>query len=155
MEVTYSCHHCHRTCVEADFDESTRELVCAHCGQQIELPVGAVIDGKLTRCVVCPCRELFVRKDFNQRLGVAVIVTGFALSTVAWAFRRPLWTFAILFATAAIDMVLYFTVGNLVQCYRCHAEYRGLGDLESYEQFSLETHERFRQEAARVEASKR
>ena len=150
MQITYSCHQCDATCVADDVTESTTQLTCASCRQEIELPREGFVEGFLHRCLVCPCRELFVRKDFNQRLGVTVIVLGFLLSTVAWAYRRPLWTFAILFATAAVDMVLYFTVKNLVQCYRCQAEYRGLEELERYGQFSLETHERFRQEAARL-----
>ncbi len=154
MEVTYHCHHCGGTSRETRISQQTRELTCQHCGKTFGTSQGALDEeGHLTRCLVCPCRELFVRKDFNQRIGVGVIVAGFALSTVAWALRRPLWTFAILFATAAIDMVLYFVVGNLVQCYRCHAEYRGLDQMESYQQFSLETHERFRQEAARLAAA--
>ena len=154
MRITYRCHQCDATCVESNVTAQTRQLTCRSCGQTVRLPEGAWDEGRLQRCLVCPCRELFVRKDFNQRLGVGIIVLGFALSTVAWALRRPLWTYGILFATAAIDMVLYFLVGNLVQCYRCHAEYRDLDQLESYQPFDLETHERFRQEAARVAAAR-
>ena len=58
----------------------------------------------------------------------------------------PLWTFGILFATALIDVVLYLTVGNLLQCYRCQAQYRGVPGLENHEPFDLETHEKHRQQ---------
>ncbi len=59
-------------------------------------------------------------------------------------------TYAILFATAAVDFVLYFFTGNALQCYRCQAEYRGVEGLEKHEPFNLETHERYRQQAARL-----
>ena len=60
-------------------------------------------------------------------------------------------TYAILFASALLDIVLYFCVGNVLQCYRCEAQYRGIDGLDAYTPFSLETHERFRQEAARLQ----
>ena len=154
VHITYCCHQCGNTCVMHESDETISEFSCEHCGEQLKLPADGFANGQLQRCLVCPCRELFFRKDFSQRIGIAIIVIGFLLSTVAWGFRRPILTFGILFATAAIDMVLYFTVTNLVQCYRCLAEYRGLNQIEEYGTFNLETHERFRQESARLAMAK-
>jgi len=147
MDVRYRCVVCDRPTGQ-ELTPGTESLTCAHCGATQSVPADAFVDGQPVRCVVCPCRELFHRRDFDQRLGVLIVVIGFALATVAWGVHRPLLTYAILFATAAIDMVLYFVVGDVVECYRCHAQYRGL-ERERYEAFELETHERFRQEAAR------
>jgi monovalent cation:H+ antiporter-2, CPA2 family len=36
-------------------------------------------DGRLTRCIVCPSVDLFVRKDFPQRVGVGLVAIGLAL----------------------------------------------------------------------------
>ena len=58
-------------------------------------------------------------------------------------------TFGILFATALIDVLLFFLVGNALMCYRCFAQYRGLEEIEEHGPFNLETHERYRQAAAR------
>jgi hypothetical protein len=63
----------------------------------------------------------------------------------------PLWTYGVLFATALIDVVLYLTVGNVLQCYRCHAQYRGLPGLEHHQPFNLETHEKHRQQRIRLQ----
>jgi hypothetical protein len=93
---------------------------------------------------------LYVRKDFSQTVGVTIVVIGFVASSVAWYFRQPLLTYGILFATALIDVVLYVTVGNLLQCYRCHAQYRGVEGLDQHESFNLETHEKYRQQAIRL-----
>jgi hypothetical protein len=93
---------------------------------------------------------LFVRKDFPQRLGVTIVVLGLAASCIPWYYSRPLWTFAVLFATALCDLVLYFMMGNALTCYRCGAQYRGLDERDQHGCFDLSTHERYRQQAARL-----
>ena len=50
----------------------------------------------------------------------------------------------------AIDVLLYALVGNSLVCYRCHAEYRQVEPADHQGSFNLETHERYRQEAARL-----
>ncbi|HVA49185.1 MAG TPA: hypothetical protein VNH11_22670 [Pirellulales bacterium] len=116
-------------------------------------PADAWDGDHLTRCLVCSGTDLFVRKDFPQRLGVAIVVLGFALSCVTWFFYWTTLTFAVLFATALVDFVLYLIVGESVVCYRCHAEYRRLPKPQAYQAFSLDTHERHRQQAARLAAT--
>ena len=71
-------------------------------------------------------------------------------SSIAWGYHMQYLTYGILFTAALLDLGLYFSVGNLLQCYRCHAEYRGLECLDSGAAFSLETHERYRQQAIRT-----
>ena len=66
------------------------------------------------------------------------------ISPIIWT------TFAVLFVSAAVDFVLFFTVKNLLQCYRCHCEYRGVAGIDQFAPFSLETHEKYRQQAARM-----
>ena len=102
------------------------------------------------RCLVCSSTELFIRKDFSQRLGVTIVVAGIVVSSVFWEYRMPYWTYGVLFATALIDVVLYFTVGNVLQCYRCQAQYRGVPGSENHGGFDLETHEKYRQQRARL-----
>lgn len=148
MNITYACPGCH-TALRRDFSPATELLDCPHCKYQIAVPRGAVAEGRLHRCLVCPSRDLYVRKDFPQRLGVAVVVAGILGSSIAWAFHLVYWTFGILFATALIDFVLLFLVGNSLMCYRCHAQYRDI-DLEAHAAFDLETHERHRQLTARL-----
>jgi hypothetical protein len=106
--------------------------------------------GEAVRCLACPSTELFVRKDFPQRLGVGIVVAGFVGSSVAWYQHQILLSYAILFATALIDVVLYLVMGNVLECYRCHAQYRGLPSHQDQAQFNLETHEKHRQQAARL-----
>jgi hypothetical protein len=149
MQVTYNCPTCQRTARAQIAAESDR-LECPHCHQQIDVPQGAIGGREIHRCLVCPSTELYARKDFPQRLGVALVVAGFVGSSIAWANYQVLWTFAILFGTALVDLVLYIVMGQSLTCYRCHAQYRGFDEIERHGGFDLETHERHRQVTARM-----
>ena len=149
MNVTFRCPHCDQI-DRVNFDENTQSMACPHCGEKWSVPEGAVSGDKLWRCIVCPSTELFIRKDFSQALGVAIVVAGFVISSVFWYYRMPLWTYGVLFATALIDVVLYLVVGNVLHCYRCQAQYRGVPGLENHEAFNLETHEKHRQQKIRL-----
>ena len=131
------------------------ELRCPQCSQQMAPIVPDWQDGQLNCCLVCPSDQMFIRKDFPQRLGVTIVCLGFLASSIAWFYHQVLLSFGILFGTAAIDVILYIVMGNLLECYRCHAQYRGLGDIASHGSFNLEVHERFRQEAARLDEAQR
>jgi len=149
MNVTYNCPECGQ-CVREPVSAATRTLRCTHCQQEIGIPAEAIEDRQIHRCLVCPSRELYARKDFPQRLGVSLVILGFVGSSIAWANYQVLWSFAILFATALVDLVLYIVMGESLTCYRCGAQYRGFEEIERHGGFDLETHERYRQMAARV-----
>ena len=149
MNVTYRCPACEKT-VRTAFTASSTELQCPQCAGRMTIPDGAFSDERIERCLVCPSTDLFARKDFPQKLGVALVVFGFVASSIAWANYQVFWTFAILFFTALVDLVLYVVMGESLTCYRCHAQYRGAGELERHGAFDLETHERYRQMAARM-----
>ena len=148
MNATFRCPRCKEE-TSAEFEAADAQLACSRCQARLEIPTGAFCDGQLTRCLVCPSTELYLRKDFPQRLGVAIVVAGFVASSIAWGYHRPLLTFGILMATALVDVVLFLVMSEAVVCYRCHAQYRLAGD-GSYQPFDLETHERYRQQAIRL-----
>jgi DNA-directed RNA polymerase subunit RPC12/RpoP len=151
MNVTYHCSGCGRGVREAITADKTA-LDCPHCSQKIAIPSDAIEGRRIHRCLVCPSKELFARKDFPQRLGVALVVIGFVGSSIAWANYHVLWSFAILFGTALIDLVLYIVMGESLTCYRCGAQYRGFEEIERHGGFDLEIHERYRQLAARMKS---
>lgn len=151
MQITYRCPECGRD-NRADQIEQQDSLVCSGCGHAIAVPEGAIEGGHVLRCIVCPSHELFVRKDFPQKLGVGIVVAGLAGSCVAWGFGYRFWTYGILFATAAIDALLFLIFSDCLTCYRCGARYRGPGVTERHEPFNLETHEKHRQMTARTAA---
>jgi hypothetical protein len=153
MNVTYTCPECQQSVRSAISPEIAR-VACPHCSQPIQVPPGSITGNRINRCLVCPSTELYARKDFPQRLGVALVAIGFIGSSIAWANYQVLWSFAILFGTALIDLVLYLVMGESLTCYRCHAQYRGFDDIELHGGFDLETHERHRQLTARLNGQK-
>jgi hypothetical protein len=153
MNVTYACPACHHA-ARGMVSTGQSTLECPACAQSIALPADGFDGEHLRRCLVCPSTDLFVRKDFPQRLGVAIVVVGIVASSIAWAYTFVVATFAILFATALFDVVLYLIVPDALMCYRCGAQYRQAPDISQHGAFNLETHERYRQQAARMPASK-
>ncbi|MFM7207739.1 MAG: hypothetical protein ACKO4T_13845 [Planctomycetaceae bacterium] len=161
MRIAYACSSCHATVSHADVETATT-LVCPLCAATVDVPAAAIAwagpggepvepgagEPRLRRCLVCPCTELFSRKDFPQRLGVGIVVAGFAASCVTWAWRLLVPTFAILFGTALVDVILYMLMPECQTCYRCGARYRGAGGQP--EGFDLETHEKHRQQRLRL-----
>ena len=149
MNLTFNCPQC-EAAARIDVEPAARSIACPHCRQEVTVPAGAFDGNQLNRCLVCPSTDLFVRKDFPQRLGVAIVVVGFVASSIAWGYTLPILTFGILFATALIDVVLYAIVPDALMCYRCGAQYRMVDGLDRHGAFNLETHERHRQQAARL-----
>ncbi len=150
MNITYACPSCHEG-VRTHFETDTPELECPHCLGRIAIDQEALEGNRVKSCLVCPSTDLFVRKDFPQRLGVGLVVVGIVGSSIAWLYFNLLWTYGILFATALIDVVLYTIVGDALMCYRCQAQYRGVQEMDTHGQFDLETHEKYRQLEARLE----
>ncbi|MBY0231609.1 MAG: hypothetical protein K2W96_20175 [Gemmataceae bacterium] len=98
---------------------------CPACGHAFRLadPQG---DPLAARCACCGNAELYKKKDFPHGLGMLVLVGGFVASTIAYAWYDIRLVWAILLGTAAFDTLLYFLVGDVVACYRCGTEHRGL-----------------------------
>ena len=79
----------------------------------------------LSTCPRCGCRELFVRKDFPQKVGIAiVIIAGVAFLILASSRQRFYLGALVLLGAAAVDAVLYALVPKITVCYRCRAEFR-------------------------------
>jgi hypothetical protein len=159
MRITYACPVCGTTVTHSEV-ETLPALVCTACQASLPIPADAIARTdaaaagplRLRRCLICPSTELFRRKDFPQRLGVGIVVAGLAASCVAWGMRELVATFAILFSTALLDVVLYFLMPECLTCYRCAARYAGDGVVESFGSFDLETHEKHRQMLARTQS---
>ena len=163
--LTFRCPSCQAT---ERADLATDEIVCPKCSVSVCKPgsrsstlrtdtaadesTDANAETSIDQCLVCNGRELFIRKDFPQRFGVTIVVLGFAASCVTWNYQWVVATFGILFGTAFIDIALYFLMGNVLECYQCHCQYRGLPQLDGHDPFDLEIHERHRQQSARLKS---
>jgi hypothetical protein len=79
-----------------------------------------------------------------------MVVLGAVLSTIAFALYMPLTALGVLLAFALVDLLLFTFMKDVLVCYRCHARYRDARLEDDHPRFNLETAERYRQEAARL-----
>jgi hypothetical protein len=152
MELTYECPNC-ETVGRIPAVENEYLATCPSCAATRELNRAGVADGTLSSCVWCATDDLYIQKDFPHGLGLGIVVAGFVISTVFWWMYRPIPAFAVLLATAALDLALYYLVPDVTICYRCLGQHRGPGtNPESrFAPFDLAIGERYRQERLRVE----
>jgi DNA-directed RNA polymerase subunit RPC12/RpoP len=152
VQVVFDCPKCLKpNAVEAG--EATAAVACRHCGWSRPVVEGQVTTDSPRTCLVCGCADLWRQKDFPQQLGVAIVGLGILASTIAVYLMRPMVALGILMAFALVDMLLYAVMRDALACYRCHARYRSVGATEEHPRFNLELNERYRQEAARLQAS--
>jgi len=99
----------------------------------------------LTACPSCGCNEMFVRKDFPQKLGLAiVVVAGGAFLVLASSRQRFYLGALVLLAAAVLDLVLYAFVPKMTVCYRCRAEFRGVPMNPEHGPYELAVGEKYR-----------
>jgi hypothetical protein len=121
------------------------ETACPSCGEELALNVPDELanERRVVRCVACPGREFFIRRDFPQRLGLALVVVFGLAASAFFYFENIIATFATLAALVVIDAVLFLFVGKVTVCYRCRAEYRNVAYNPDHEGFDLATSEKY------------
>jgi len=124
---------------------------CRACSHVVPLRGDAIEGGKLMRCPICATADLYVQKDFPHRLGLTIVVIGSLVSSVAWYHYQYPLAIGILLVTAFLDLCLYYAIGDVVVCYRCLAQFRGVERSANQQPFDLGVGERYRQERLRLE----
>ena len=147
MLISFDCPKCLKTTREED---ASQVVHCKTCGWTRQTTSNSAKDEPLSSCLVCGCSDLWRQKDFDQRLGVVIVGIGILLSTVAVAYMMPGIAMMILMVFGMADWVLYASLPDRLVCYRCHAQYRKVPNLEKTGVFDLEVNERYRQEAIRL-----
>ena len=111
-------------------------VVYRHSG---DVASGARVD----RCSRCESTALFSQKDFDQRLGCALLALGAALALAVSRLFGGIWFVPALLVFAAVDLVLARRIGSVVICYRCDTEYREVPDAASHKPYDPHVAERF------------
>jgi hypothetical protein len=97
---------------------------------------------RVDRCSRCSSTAFFVQKDFDQRLGCAILLAGALVAIAVSRAFGGIWFVPVLLVFAALDFVLARRIGSVVICYRCDSEYRDLPDLTPYRPYDLHIAER-------------
>lgn len=101
--------------------------------------------GPLIACPQCGCRELFIRKDFPQKVGLGIVAAAAVAFLVLAAWRTTFYLGVwILIAAAAIDLLMYFFVPRITVCYKCRAEYRDVPVNPNHHGYELAVGEKYR-----------
>lgn len=124
MRVRWYCPRCFR---KVDMDEARDASGrCARCGVEWRLAPTpeAAASNRVDRCGFCGNRAFFVQRDFDQRIGCAIMAASLGLAlAVGWKFGWIYFT-PVLLATVLVDWILAWRIGPVTICYRCDAEYR-------------------------------
>jgi len=99
----------------------------------------------LTVCPDCGCRDLFIRKDFPQKVGLTIVIAA-ALAFLFLAAKRQSFYLGVwvLIGAAAVDAVLYALVPKVTVCYRCRHEFRDVPINPEHGGFELAVGEKYR-----------
>jgi len=107
--------------------DSPDSIECGGCGRVLALTWTEALraDTGVDQCPLCAGREFYIRKDFDPKVGLTVVVIGALISAVFYWFGEDLIAYSILGGAALIDLVVYGRLGDVTVCYRCHSEFRG------------------------------
>ena len=102
-------------------------IACGRCGREIPLAITDDVraDRTVDRCPVCTGADFYIRKDFDPKVGLTVVIVGALTSAVFYWFGRDLIAYSVLGGAALIDLVVYGRLKDVTVCYRCHTEFRG------------------------------
>ncbi len=138
--IAYLCPSCSGE-NEIELDSDTR---CRACGARLELKFSAAMKDLriVDRCALCGSDRLYIQKDFNRKLGLAIVAAAVLLSYILFGFDLPALV-AGLSACVAADYLLYRLLPEVAVCYACSAIYRGFARNPEHKPFDLNVAEEY------------
>lgn len=126
MEVLAKCPKCDAG-LPVQAAGAPAAIKCGRCGRDIPLTFSDAVraDTGVDRCPVCEGGDFYIRKDFDPKLGLGVVIVGALISAGFYWFGRDLIAYGILASAALIDLIVYARLKDVTVCYRCHSEFRG------------------------------
>ena len=133
-EIAFACPACGREAV-AGVDGVGSCRSCA-ASPRLDIPDALKATRVVESCPACGNGLLYVQRDFNQKVGLGVVILGAALAPFT-----PFY--ASLFVAAAIDAGLYALLPDVTVCYRCQAHMRGFARNPAHHAFDLHLAEQY------------
>jgi hypothetical protein len=104
------------------------------------------MNSPLTQCPNCGCKDLFIRKDFPQKLGLSIVIVAAVAFLVLAASRQRFYLGVLVLLVAMLfDAALYWFVPKITVCYKCRSEFRDRPVNPQHEGFELAVGEKYRQ----------
>ena len=139
MQIVAKCPKCDAS-LPVNAAEPPSAIKCGACGREIPLSVSDAVraDRRVDACPVCQGGDFYIRKDFDPKIGLTVVIVGALISGTFYWFGRDLIAYSILAAAVLVDLVVYGRLKDVTVCYRCHSEFRG-GYERTADAFDLHT----------------
>jgi hypothetical protein len=126
MQILVRCPQCDAG-LPIDASRAPERITCGSCGREIALTWSPAVRGdeSVDTCPVCTGGDFYVRKDFNPKIGLTIVIIGAGISAVFYWFKRDVIAYSILAFATLVDLVIYGRLKEVTVCYRCHSEFRG------------------------------
>jgi DNA-directed RNA polymerase subunit RPC12/RpoP len=126
MQIVIRCPKCGAALPVAAAD-ALSAIACGGCRREIQLEISDALreDRAVDRCPQCGGADFYVRKDFDPKIGVAVVTVAAIVSAVFFFYRRDAIAYSVLAAAVLTDLIIYWFLKEVTVCYRCHSEFRG------------------------------
>ncbi len=149
MKLVFRCPSCQSPNISRINSDATAP-VCHACNWTRAVPPEHLDGERPNCCLICGNSDLWRQKDFPQGLGLLFVVVGAVVSTIFWAQSMPVASISTLLVFAALDMILFVTMKDVLVCYRCQSRHRQADIDDDHPRFDLELAERYRQESIRL-----
>ncbi len=146
MRVTLKCPDC-GSALPFDAGNAPDAATCGRCGSIIPLTLsnGVRNDQTVDLCPLCSGSDFYVRRDFDPKRGLTVVIIAILISAGFYWYGLDLMAYAVLGLFALIDLLVYRRLKDLTVCYRCHTLFRGshtpdapIFDLATADELELE-----------------
>jgi len=126
MDIVAKCPKCDAS-LPVRADQPSLTIRCGRCGRDMPLDFSEAVlaDRQVDRCPVCGGGDFYIRKDFDPKLGLTVVIIGALVSGGFYWFGRDLVAYSILAGAVLVDLLVYGRLKDVTVCYRCHSEFRG------------------------------
>jgi hypothetical protein len=126
MEFVAKCPKCDAG-LPVQAASAPAQITCGGCGRVIALSVSDAVreNRAVDSCPVCCGGDFYIRKDFDPKIGLTVVIVGALISAGFYWYGRDLIAYSILGFATLIDLAIYGRLKDLTVCYRCHSEFRG------------------------------
>lgn len=98
----------------------------------------------LRRCPACGCRDLYVRKDFHQVTGLAIVLLAGVVAMVLFGMQQVFTAMIVLGLVVLLDVIIYFFTKRCLVCYRCRSEFRDTPISRHHRPWDLSIGEKYR-----------
>lgn len=144
LEVQWRCLKCLRRNLARPDPPGQGPWSCVHCGEQAAAhPEALGLEGRIVACPVCGCPDLYRQRDFNRRLGVAIMILAAVGAFTLGAFFGMGLTYALLVAFALLDLVIYRALSDIAVCYHCRAIARRYPGIDQVPPFDLNISDKY------------